>query len=271
MTTLAGFGILGVATDTQGPRVGPATEGLPRHVAIVMDGNGRWARQQGLPRTAGHRAGVKSVRAVVEESVRLGVKALTLFAFSSENWRRPASEVAVLLHLFMSTLRGEVRRLNDSGVQLRVVGERGAFPEKLQARIAEVEAQTAGNRTLILQIAANYGGRWDIARASRRLAAAVAAGDLGPDAIDEAAVAAQLSFPDIPDPDLFIRTGGEQRLSNFLLWQLAYTELYFSDLLWPEFDAAAFDHALGDYARRQRRFGRTAEQIAGNGGNWGRR
>ncbi len=234
-----------------------------------MDGNGRWARQRGLPRTAGHRAGVKSVRAVVEESVRRGVRVLTLFAFSSENWHRPATEVAVLLQLFMSTLRGEVRRLNKNGVRLRVVGERAAFPEKLQLRIAEAEEQTAGNEALILQIAANYGGRWDITHAARRLAAAVAAGDLTPEAIDEAAFASRLAFADSPDPDLFIRTGGEQRLSNFLLWQSAYTELYFTDLLWPEFDAVAYGHALSDYAGRQRRFGRIAEQIAeipGDGG-----
>jgi undecaprenyl diphosphate synthase len=172
-----------------------------------------------------------------------------------------------LLQLFMSTLRGEVRRLNDNGVQLRVVGERGAFPEKLQSRIAEAEVQTAANRTLILQIAANYGGRWDIARAARRLAAAVVSGELAPEAIDEAALAQRLSFADIPDPDLFIRTGGEQRLSNFLLWQCAYTELYFTDLLWPEFDANAYGRALKEYAGRQRRFGQTAEQVAGTLGN----
>jgi undecaprenyl diphosphate synthase len=252
-----------VDNKTQAPTVLQTGGCSPGHVAIIMDGNGRWARGRGLPRTAGHRAGVKSVRAVVEESVRQGVKVLTLFAFSSENWRRPASEVDILLHLFMSTLRGEVRRLNDSGVQLRVVGERLAFHEKLRRRIAEAEGQTAGNRTLILQIAANYGGRWDIARAAQRLAASVAAGELAPEGIDEAALAARLSFPDVPDPDLFIRTGGEQRLSNFLLWQSAYTELYFTDLLWPEFDANAYRQALQDYAGRQRRFGQTGDQVVG--------
>jgi undecaprenyl diphosphate synthase len=256
-----------VDSDSQGPTVASAGGRVPGHVAIIMDGNGRWARRQGLPRTAGHRAGVKSVRAVVEESVRQGVRALTLFAFSSENWRRPPSEISVLLQLFMSALRGEVKRLNQSGVRLRVVGERGAFPEKLQCRIAEAEEQTAGNQGLVLQIAANYGGRWDITRAARRLAAAVAAGELAPEAIDEAALAARLSFADIPDPDLFIRTGGEQRLSNFLLWQSAYSELYFTDLLWPEFDAQAYGRALREYAGRQRRFGQTAEQIAGAHGS----
>jgi undecaprenyl diphosphate synthase len=256
-----------VDNDTGEPAVAGTDRGQPRHVAIIMDGNGRWARQRGLPRTAGHRAGVKSVRAVVEESVRLGVRVLTLFAFSSENWRRPAGEVSVLLQLFVSTLRGEVKRLNESGVQLRVVGERLAFPQKLQAHIAEAEERTRGNQALILQIAANYGGRWDIARAARRIAAAVAAGELAPQDVDEAALAARLSFADLPDPDLFIRTGGEQRLSNFLLWQSAYTELYFTDLLWPEFDASAYGCALEEYAGRQRRFGQTGEQIANSAGN----
>ncbi len=240
----------------------PAPSRIPAHVAIIMDGNGRWARSRGLPRTVGHRAGVKSVRAVVAESVRQGVRNLTLFAFSSENWQRPEAEVSVLLQIFMSTLRGEVRRLNDNGVRLRVVGDRTAFPEKLQQRIEEAETLTAHNRTLTLQIAANYGGRWDITQAARRLALDVAAGRLAPEAIDEAALAARLSFADIPDPDLFIRTGGEQRLSNFVLWQSAYAELYFTDLLWPEFDDEAYARAIGEFAGRQRRFGRTGEQVA---------
>ncbi len=198
---------------------------MPRHVAIIMDGNGRWARQRDRPRTAGHREGVKSVRAVVEESVRRGVGTLTLFAFSSENWQRPRSEVNILMELFMSALRGEVRRLNENDVRLRIIGERGAFPEKLQRRIVEAEELTASNRALNLQVAANYGGRWDITRAARRLVADALRGVLDPDAIDEEAVASRLSFPDLPEPDLFIRTGGEQRLSNFVLWQSAYAEL----------------------------------------------
>ena len=247
--------------DTPIPDATATQARIPAHVAIIMDGNGRWARSRGLPRTAGHRAGVKSVRAVVEESVRQGVRNLTLFAFSSENWRRPAAEVSVLLQLFMSTLRGEVRRLNDNGVRLRVVGDRSAFPEKLQQRIGEAEALTAHNRTLTLQIAANYGGRWDITQAARRLALDVAEGRLAPEAIDEAALAARLSFADIPDPDLFIRTGGEQRLSNFVLWQSAYAELYFTSLLWPEFDAMAYASAIDEFAGRERRFGRTGEQV----------
>lgn len=234
---------------------------VPRHVAIIMDGNGRWARQRHRARTWGHRAGVKSVRAVVEESVRRGVGTLTLFAFSSENWRRPVSEVNVLLDLFMSTLRGEIRRLQENGVRLRIIGDRAAFSDKLQQRIAEAEALTADNERLCLQIAANYGGRWDITQAARRLVADVQAGHLSPAAIDEAALAARLSFADQPDPDFFIRTGGEKRLSNFILWQSAYAELYFTDLLWPEFGSLAYGAALDDYARRQRRFGLTGEQV----------
>ena len=226
-----------------------------------MDGNGRWAKQRGLPRTAGHREGVKSVRAVVEESVRRGVETLTLFAFSSENWRRPRTEVNILMELFMAALRSEARRLNENGVCLRVIGERGAFPEKLQQRIAEAEALTTANTKLNLQVAANYGGRWDIVQAARQLALEVQAGRLDPSQIDERRLADRLSFPDLPEPDLFIRTGGEQRLSNFVLWQSAYSELYFSDVLWPDFDAAAYGLALDDYARRQRRFGLTGDQV----------
>ncbi len=234
---------------------------VPRHVAIIMDGNGRWARQRHRARTWGHREGVKSVRAVVEESVRRGVGTLTLFAFSSENWRRPLSEVSVLMDLFLSTLRGEMRRLQETGVRLRVIGERSAFSEKLQRRIADAEDLTANNDRLCLQIAANYGGRWDITQAARRLVADVQAGRLSPASIDEAVLAERLSFADQSDADLFIRTGGEKRLSNFILWQSAYAELYFTDLLWPEFDAAAYGLALDEYARRQRRFGLTGEQV----------
>ena len=239
---------------------------IPRHVAIIMDGNGRWAMQRNRPRTWGHREGVKSVRAVVEESLRRGVGTLTLFAFSSENWRRPPAEVSLLMDLFMTTLRGEVRRLNDNGVRLRVIGERTAFSEKLQRRIADAEERTAANSALNLQVAANYGGRWDITQALRRVLADLATGRLDPAAVNEQAVAARLSFADLPDPDLFIRTGGEKRLSNFILWQSAYAELYFSDRLWPEFDAAAFGLALDDFAHRQRRFGLTGEQVANRSG-----
>jgi undecaprenyl diphosphate synthase len=231
------------------------------HIAIVMDGNGRWARQRGLPRTAGHRAGAKSVRSVVEEAVRRGVRVLTLFAFSSENWRRPRSEVSLLMELFISTLRVEVTRLVEHDVQLRVIGELSAFSEQLQRQVRDAERATRDNRTLILQIAANYGGRWDVTQAVRRVVKDVTEGILDPAEISESTIAARLSFPDVPDPDLFVRTGGEKRLSNFLLWQSAYAELYFSDLMWPEFDGDALLAAINDYARRQRRFGRTGEQI----------
>jgi len=251
-----------VVTESPAPDKERQLTRVPQHVAIVMDGNGRWARQRNLPRTAGHREGVKSVRAVVEESVRQGVLALTLFAFSSENWRRPKSEVNLLMELFMSALRAEVRRLDENGVRLCVIGERSGFPERLQLRIAEAEQRTAGNDRLVLQIAANYGGRWDITQAARHLAAEVAAGRLAPEDIDEDALAARLSFPDLVNPDLFIRTGGEKRLSNFLLWQSAYTELYFTDLMWPDFGAQAYREALADFAGRQRRFGLTGEQVA---------
>lgn len=236
---------------------------IPRHVAIIMDGNGRWAKRRHKPRHAGHRAGVKSVRAVVEESARSGVEVLTLFAFSSENWRRPRREVDLLLELFMTALRGEVGRLMANNVRLRVIGDRAAFPQSLQALIAEVETSTRGNTGLVLQIAANYGGRWDITQAAKRLARRVAGGQLDPELIDEATLASQLAFPDLPDPDLFIRTGGEKRLSNFVLWQAAYAEIYFTEVLWPDFDAASFAEALADYGRRQRRFGMTGEQVAG--------
>jgi undecaprenyl diphosphate synthase len=235
---------------------------VPVHVAIVMDGNGRWVRQRGLPRTAGHRAGAKSVRAVVEECLRRGIPTLTIFAFSSENWRRPPTEVRVLLELFMNTLRIEMRRLIEHDVRFRVIGDLSAFSAKFQQQVREAEQATHDNQALTLQVAANYGGRWDIVQAVRQLGAELASGGLDPAAVDEAALAARLASAGLPDPDLFIRTGGEQRLSNFLLWQSAYAELYFSELMWPEFDADAFSLALADFARRQRRFGLTGEQLA---------
>lgn len=236
---------------------------LPRHVAIVMDGNGRWAQQRNLPRHAGHKAGVKSVRTSVEESVRHGIEVLTLFAFSSENWKRPASEVSLLMDLFMMALQREVKRLNRNNVRLRIIGDRRAFSDKLQQRIAAAEAATADNDGLVLQIAANYGGRWDVVQAVRRLASRVASGELAAECISEADIAAELSFSDLPDPDLFIRTGGEQRISNFMLWQSAYTELYFTDAYWPDFDAPAYTAALAFFSSRQRRFGMTGDQVTG--------
>ncbi|MCB1865284.1 MAG: isoprenyl transferase [Chromatiales bacterium] len=239
----------------------PPQHKLPRHVAIIMDGNGRWAERRGAPRNLGHHAGVESVRRVVERCVSEGIEALTLFAFSSENWRRPRREVSLLFDLFVSALARHVKRLHNNGVRLRVIGAREALPEKLQKRIDEAEQLTANNDRLTLQVAANYGGRWDIVAAAQHLAREVAAGRLDADAIDEPMFAGALSFPGLPEPDLLIRTGGERRISNFLLWQLAYTELHFTDVLWPDFDENAFSDALEAFRRRQRRFGLTGEQI----------
>jgi len=234
---------------------------IPRHVAIIMDGNGRWAKNRNLPRHAGHRAGVESVRAIVEACTQKGVQALTLFAFSSENWKRPKKEVGLLFDLFMIVLQRDIKRLKKNNVCLRVIGDKTAFPEKLQERIHMAEEDTAGNSGLVLQIAANYGGRWDITQATKKIAEKVKCGELQPDEITEATLNAELSFADLPDPDLFIRTGGEQRISNFVLWQMAYSEFYFSDQLWPDFDAAAFDFAIEKFSQRERRFGKTSEQI----------
>lgn len=234
---------------------------LPRHVAIIMDGNGRWARRRQLPRIAGHRAGVENVRALVRASAELGIEVLTLFAFSSENWRRPPLEVRLLMDLFVLALDQEAQRLHENAVRLRVIGDRTAFPTRLQSSIADAEALTAGNRGLTLVIAANYGGQWDIAQASLRIAKAFAAGTLRECDVTPDLLASHLALSDLPAPDLFIRSGGEQRISNFLLWQLAYSELYFTDCLWPDFDRAEYERALASYARRQRRFGMTGEQI----------
>lgn len=234
---------------------------VPRHIAIIMDGNGRWAKQRLLPRTAGHRAGVTSVRKVIERCVEKGVQVLTLFAFSSENWRRPPQEVSVLMGLFVNTLERETDKLHENNVRLRVIGDRGAFVTELQDRIAMAEDMTKNNTGLNLVIAANYGGRWDIVQATQKLAERVAAGQLEPKDIDPASLERHLALADLPEPDLFIRTGGEQRISNFLLWQLAYTELYFTPTLWPDFDESALEQALLDYSRRQRRFGYTSEQL----------
>jgi undecaprenyl diphosphate synthase len=235
---------------------------LPRHIAIIMDGNGRWAKRRGLPRIAGHRAGVEAVRRTVRACTTLGVEVLTLFAFSSENWRRPKAEVSLLMDLFLSALQGEINRMHENNVRLRVIGDRSAFSKKLQRCIADAESFTGGNTGLTLVIAANYGGRWDIAQAAQRLAERVAAGSLSPQGVTPEALQSHMCLSDLPEPDLFIRSAGEQRISNFLLWQLAYTELYFSDCLWPDFDEAQFQAALSSYARRERRFGRTGEQLS---------
>ncbi|HWR79030.1 MAG TPA: polyprenyl diphosphate synthase [Pseudomonas sp.] len=240
----------------------PAT-GAPRHVAIIMDGNNRWAKRRLLPGVAGHKAGVSAVRAVIKVCAEAGVEVLTLFAFSSENWQRPADEVSALMELFLGALRREARKLNENGIQLRIIGDRSRFHPDLQAAMQQAEALTAGNHRFVLQVAANYGGQWDIVQATRQLAARVQQGELQPEAISAEDLQSCLSGADLPLPDLCIRTGGEHRISNFLLWQLAYAELYFSDLFWPDFKHAAMREALADYASRQRRFGMTSEQVEG--------
>jgi undecaprenyl diphosphate synthase len=237
---------------------------VPRHVAIIMDGNGRWATARHLPRVAGHNRGVDAVRRVTEACGRRGVEYLTLFAFSSENWRRPADEVSTLMRLFMAALQKEVGKLHENGVRLRVVGELATLDGELRRLIDEAERRTADNTRLNLTVCASYGGRWDIAQAMRRLLADEPALAQQPHEIDEAKIAARLSLAFAPDPDLLIRTGGERRISNFLLWQLAYAEIYFSDALWPDFDAVALDAALAWYAQRERRFGRTSQQLSAN-------
>lgn len=241
--------------------IGGAKVAVPRHVAIIMDGNNRWARKRLLPGIAGHKAGVDAVRAVIEVCAETGVEVLTLFAFSSENWQRPADEVSALMELFLGALRREAKKLNDNGISLRVIGDRSRFHPELQAAMREAEALTAGDKRFILQIAANYGGQWDIAQAAQRLAREVQGGHLRPENITPELLQGCLATGDLPLPDLCIRTGGEHRISNFLLWQLAYSELYFSDLFWPDFKHDAMRKALADYARRQRRFGKSAEQV----------
>jgi undecaprenyl diphosphate synthase len=234
----------------------------PRHIAIIMDGNGRWAQARNRPRTLGHRAGARAVNACIDTCLEDGIEVLTLFAFSSENWRRPKEEVGALMQLFLRALDREVEELHRRGVRVRFLGEKGAFAPELQQRMQRAETVTAANSRLQLCIAANYGGRWDIAQAARALARDAVAGRLQPDAIDEGALDARIALHDLPAPDLFIRTGGEHRISNFLLWQLAYCELYFCDTLWPDFDAAALRAAIEDFAGRERRFGMTGAQIA---------
>ncbi|MCC2595523.1 di-trans,poly-cis-decaprenylcistransferase [Pusillimonas sp. MFBS29] len=240
----------------------PESNDIPQHLAIIMDGNGRWATKRFLPRTAGHFRGVQAVRRVVEACGERGVKYLTLFAFSSENWRRPKEEVSVLMRLFMQTLDKEISKLENQGVRLHIVGDLSAFEPKLQEMIKEAQARTAGNDALHLTIAANYGGRWDILQALRKLMIAKPELAAQSDAIAESELAPYLSMAYAPEPDLFIRTGGEQRISNFLIWQLAYTELYFSDDFWPDFGAKELDAAFEWYRTRERRFGRTSAQLA---------
>ncbi len=241
------------------------TNNLPRHVAIIMDGNGRWARNRSKPRHAGHRAGVKSVRMSVETAAERGVEYLTLFAFSSENWSRPKTEVGALMKLFVEALRREVDELHRNNVRLKFVGALDELSAGLRDKISQSEATTADNTGLQLTVAIAYGGRWDIVEASKALARRVSDGSLQVDDVGDDEFAAELQLAAIPDPDLLIRTGGEQRISNFLLWNLAYAELWFTDVLWPEFDEKVFDEALGFYAGKQRRFGHTGEQIGAVG------
>ncbi|MGH8583095.1 MAG: polyprenyl diphosphate synthase [Gammaproteobacteria bacterium] len=234
---------------------------MPRHIAIIMDGNGRWAARRQLPRVAGHRAGVNAARDVVRACAERGIAVLTLFAFSSENWRRPQREVLFLMDLLLQSLEKALHELHDNGVRLRFIGDRTAFAGPLRESIAAAERLTAGNPGLTLVVAVNYGGRWDLTQALRGLAEQAAAGRIDPGAIDEALVGRQLSLSGLPEPDLFIRTAGEQRISNFLLWDLAYTELYFADCLWPDFSPAQLQLALQWYAGRERRFGRITAQL----------
>lgn len=236
----------------------PDTREIPRHIAIIMDGNGRWAKQRFLPRVAGHRRGVENVRNIVRACAEKGVEFLTLFAFSSENWRRPPDEVSFLMQLFVFALEQEIAKLHDNDIRFKVIGDRARFEPRLRQLIADAEQLTRDNKRLTLTVAANYGGRWDIIQAvtrmlqeSPQLSGGFSESDLLP----------YLSLDYAPEPDLFIRTGGEQRISNFLLWQLAYTEMYFTDTLWPDFDIAALEQAIVSYQRRERRFGRISEQL----------
>jgi undecaprenyl diphosphate synthase len=232
---------------------------IPKHLAIIMDGNGRWATTRFLPRVAGHSQGLNTVREIVKECGDLGVEYLTLFAFSSENWRRPAEEVGFLMKLFLTALEKEVSRLDKNNVRLRVVGDLTKFDQQIQERVVQAEEKTADNTGLNLTIAANYGGRWDMLQAVS--ACLKANPTITPEGVTEALLTPHLSMSYAPEPDLFIRTGGEQRISNFLLWQLAYTELYFTDLLWPDFDAKALQASFAWYRERERRFGRTSAQV----------
>jgi len=231
---------------------------IPHHIAIVMDGNGRWASKRFLPRIAGHKQGLDALRHCIKACAERGVAVLTVFAFSSENWNRPQEEVSGLMDLLVMALSREVPQLRQDGVRLHFVGDRAGLSERVRAGLAQAEAATAGNTRLILNVCFNYGGRWDMAQAAAKLAGRG-------EPVTEAALGAAMALAHVPDPDLIIRTGGEQRLSNFLLWQAAYSELYFSDRLWPEFDEAALDQAIAAYSQRERRFGRTSDQLAAPG------
>jgi undecaprenyl diphosphate synthase len=239
----------------------PLQKKIPNHIAIVMDGNGRWAEQRSRPRTMGHQAGVKTLRETVKHVGRLGVTELTIFAFSSENWNRPRQEVSRLMEIFMRALNKETKELNENGVRLRFIGELSAFSSAMQKGIENAMHSTRNNQSLTLNVAVNYGGRWDITQAAKALASACKKGILNPEDIDESVFASKLMLADSPPPDLFIRTGGEMRISNFLLWDSAYSEFYFSDVLWPDFSPQCLDDAIADYTSRERRFGRTGSQV----------
>lgn len=243
------------------PSQGVEPPRVPAHIAVIMDGNGRWARSRGMPRAAGHRAGVKTARRLVESCGRRGIGALTLFAFSTENWSRPRQEVGALMKLMIEALDREVEELARRGVRLRFIGAREQLSASIRERMEEAETRTAGNDDLQLMIALGFGGRWDIVQAARSLAERVREGRMEPDAIDEEAVSGRLSLAGLPDPDLLIRTGGERRISNFLLWNLAYSELYFTETLWPDFGDQDLEDALDFFAGRERRFGRTPGQA----------
>ena len=233
----------------------------PRHIAIIMDGNGRWAQKRFMPRAVGHQAGVKAVRKIVEYCATHNIEVLTLFAFSSENWRRPEAEVSLLMALFMATLQREINKLDRNDIRLRFIGDRSAFSDKLQKKMAEGEAQTQNNKALTVVIAANYGGHWDMCQAFLQVQKKMAAGELKTEDINDQLINQYLSTAGLPGPDLFIRTGGEQRVSNFMLWQLAYAELYFTATLWPDFDQNSLEDAIKSFRSRQRRFGHTSEQV----------
>jgi undecaprenyl diphosphate synthase len=242
--------------------LGPVnTADIPAHIAIVMDGNGRWAQKKNRPRTFGHQAGLKALRKIVEHCGDIGVKELTVFAFSSENWNRPEKEVSRLMELFLRALDREAKELHENGVKIRFIGDLTAFSPEMQGKMDKAMSQTAGNQRMTLNVAANYGGRWDIVNAARKTAKAFASGDITLEQIDEVYFARQATLSCSCDPDLFIRTGGEMRISNFLLWQCAYTEFYFSPVLWPDFSPEVFNQAIATYQSRERRFGLTGEQI----------
>lgn len=234
---------------------------IPEHVCIIMDGNGRWAKKRLMPRTFGHRKGITVTRDSIEFFARAGVQYLTLFAFSSENWNRPEEEVSTLMALFFQSLKDHSAELNSKNIRIRFIGEQDAFSQALQDQIAETEALTRGNNVMTLNIAANYGGQWDILSAFKKVVARIERREITQQQIDQAMLESELSLAGTPNPDLFIRTGGEHRMSNFLLWQLAYTEFYFTDVLWPDFSQQEMQKALDDYAGRQRRYGKTSEQI----------